>query len=91
MATLPPTSDPAKPSRKPAASGSRTRAVGQETPKGGIEAAMGGSVMAGDSGISGAVGELNSQHPHQYHDHGPHHGTTDHVRHQPLHGLKPTK
>jgi len=40
--------------------------------------------------LTHAVHELHSQHPHSYHDHGPHHGTTTHVRHQPLHGLKPS-
>jgi hypothetical protein len=38
--------------------------------------------------LAGAVRELKSQHPHEYHDHGPHHGTTTHIRHQPLGGLK---
>lgn len=37
--------------------------------------------------LRGATKELASQHPHSYSDHGPHHGTKDHVRHQPLHGL----
>jgi hypothetical protein len=41
------------------------------------------------SPLHGAVRELHAQHPHPYHDHGPHHGTTTHIRHQPLHGLKP--
>lgn len=27
---------------------------------------------AGDSSLSGAVGELHKQHPHKYYDHGPH-------------------
>src|SRR5258708_23801501 len=43
----------------------------------------------GSTSLSHAVGELHKQHPHKYHEHGPHHGTTDHVRHEPLHGLKP--
>lgn len=38
--------------------------------------------------LAGAVHELHSQHPIPYHDHGPHHGTQHHVRHEPLHGLK---
>lgn len=38
-----------------------------------------------------AVHELHEQHPIAHHDHGPHHGTTHHIRHQPLHGMKPSK
>lgn len=38
--------------------------------------------------LSGAVKELHSQHPHKHSDHGPHHGGSEHVRHEPLHGLK---
>jgi hypothetical protein len=33
--------------------------------------------------LAEAAGELRSQHPHPYHDHGPHHGTTEHLRHKP--------
>ena len=36
-----------------------------------------------------AVGELHSQHPHRHDDHGPHHGGTEHIRHMPLHGMRP--
>jgi hypothetical protein len=39
--------------------------------------------------LHGAMKELKHQHPIPYHDHGPHHGTSHHVRHEPLHGLKP--
>lgn len=39
--------------------------------------------------LAGAMRELHDQHPHDYCDHGPHHGTSEHVRHMPLHGLKP--
>lgn len=42
----------------------------------------------GKVSLSGAVAELKSQHPISYADHGPHHGTTHHIRHEPLHGLK---
>lgn len=38
----------------------------------------------GDTGLSGAVSELHSQHPHSYHDRGPHHGTSTHIRHKPV-------
>lgn len=41
--------------------------------------------------LSGAMHELHSQHPHEHHDHGPHHGTKDHIRHEPLHGMRPHK
>ena len=40
-------------------------------------------------GLGGAVEELHRQHPHKHNDHGPHHGTTTHIRHEPLHGMKP--
>lgn len=43
--------------------------------------AMGMANMAG--AFSGAVAELKSQHPHEHYEHGPHHGTTDHIRHKP--------
>jgi hypothetical protein len=45
------------------------------------------SPMAQDHGLKGAVDELLKQHPIAHHDHGPHHGTDHHIRHQPLHGL----
>ena len=31
-----------------------------------------------------AVGALHRQHPHHHHDHGPHHGGTEHIRHEPV-------
>lgn len=34
-------------------------------------------------GLHHAVRELHEQHPIEYHDHGPHHGTDHHVRHKP--------
>ncbi len=43
------------------------------------------------TGLGGAVAELHSQHPIAHHDHGPHHGQQHHVRHEPLHGMKPGK
>ncbi len=43
----------------------------------------------GHTHLSGATKELHEQHPIPYHDHGPHHGKDHHIRHQPLHGLKP--
>lgn len=34
-------------------------------------------------GLEHAVKELHEQHPMEYHDHGPHHGTDHHMRHEP--------
>ena len=42
---------------------------------------MGKANMAG--AFSNAVAELHAQHPHAHYDHGPHHGTTHHIRHKP--------
>jgi len=39
--------------------------------------------------LRGATRELKAQHPIEHHDHGPHHGTDHHIRHEPLHGMKP--
>ena len=36
-----------------------------------------------------AVGELREQHPQHHADRGPHHGGHEHIRHMPLHGMKP--
>lgn len=74
--------------------------TGHNKPAGGKAHAAGPEVKADVKGaqlgeptdkspLSGAVRELKGQHPIAYHDHGPHHGTNHHVRHQPLHGLKP--
>lgn len=62
--------------RAPAASG---KAASSEAGK------MSGANMGG--AFSGAVAELQSQHPIAHHDHGPHHGTDHHIRHKPM-GLK---
>ena len=58
-----------------------------------IRAVQEGGSMAEESGnpLTSARHELKSQHPHEYHEHGPHHGTKDHIRHVPLHGMKPSK
>jgi hypothetical protein len=40
--------------------------------------------------LRGAVHELHEQHPEKHHDRGPHHGKEHHIRHEPLHGLKPS-
>ena len=43
------------------------------------------------STLSGAMSELKDSHPVQYYDHGPHHGTAHHRRHEPLAGMNPKK
>ena len=63
----------------------RESAVGNET-----KADMRGAGV-GDSSLSGAVGHLRSEHPIKHDDLGPHHGGMDHVRHEPLGGLRPAK
>ncbi len=45
-----------------------------------MKGAIGGSPT---DGLSGAVSELKRQHPIAHHDHGPHHGTDHHIRHEP--------
>ncbi len=63
--------------------------VGNET-----KADMTGAMMGKPTDknpLAGAIGELHKQHPHWYDDHGPHHGGTEHIRHDALHGLKPGK
>ena len=56
--------------------------------EGGSAAEARGSVLH-TGGLKGATGELHRQHPHKHNDHGPHHGTSTHIRHEPLHGMKP--
>jgi len=41
-----------------------------------------GSAQETGSSLAGAVKELHSQHPYNYDDHGPHHNTSDHMRHK---------
>ena len=45
----------------------------------------------GHTHLGHAVAELHEQHPIAYHEHGPHHGTDHHIRHEPMHGLRPSK
>lgn len=54
--------------------------VGNER-KADVRGAQMGSPEDGNP-LRGATRELHSQHPHQYHEHGPHHGTRDHIRHE---------
>ena len=73
---------------KPAASAAmRASDVGNET-KADMKGALLGQPTDGNP-LCAAKHELHSQHPHHYSDHGPHHGTKSHVRHEPLHGMKP--
>ncbi len=60
--------------------------VGNET-----KADMKGAMSMGrGSKLKEAVTELHAQHPHGHEDHGPHHGGKEHMRHMPLHGMKPS-
>lgn len=46
----------------------------------------GGSMASGGdtgNGLRAAGDELRKQHPHNYSDHGPFHGDSDHIRHSP--------
>lgn len=80
---------------KPMAGPAKINAAAAAQPKSGhkMPAASGkaasanaGSMGKADMGgaFSGAVAELQSQHPIPHHDHGPHHGTTHHIRHKPM-------
>ena len=51
------------------------------TPAGAANADSG---MVGQTTLTPAVQELNSQHPQKWDDLGPHHFTNDHVRHKPV-------
>ncbi len=44
----------------------------------------------GNTKLSHAVAELHKQHPH-HHSAGGIHGTSEHIRHEPMHGLRPSK
>lgn len=59
--------------------------VGNEK-KADVKGAQDGGSMAEAKGsvLSGAMKELHAQHPHHHSDHGPHHGTTTHIRHKPM-------
>ena len=57
--------------------------------RGGSAAEARGSVIHDNEGRLGhAVDELHRQHPHHHMDRGPHHGGHEHIRHEPMHGLK---
>ncbi len=78
-------SEPRSGHRAPAAARGGSE-VGNET-KADMKGALGGNPTDGNP-LTHAVHELHSQHPIAYHDHGPHHGHTHHIRHEPMHGLK---
>lgn len=62
-----------------------TGSVGRETPVSPRVVQEGGSAAeAANNPLHGAMQELHRQHPHHYSDHGPHHGTSDHIRHEGL-------
>lgn len=75
--------------------GNETRADLKGTQLGGSRREAEGAVVHTHEGhgmaghLGHAVEELHRQHPHHHHDHGPHHGGTEHVRHEPLHGMRP--
>lgn len=58
--------------------------VGQEK-----KADMRGAGLGGAGALGMACRELREQHPVKYDDMGPHHGGMEHVRHEPLAGLRP--
>lgn len=68
----------------------RTAGVGDER-KANVRGAQEGGSFAEAEGLRGAVNELREQHPIEHHDHGPHHGTDHHMRHEPMHGMRPSK
>ena len=80
-------------SSKPAASkggsevGNETKVAVRATQEGGSKAEAANSPI-GSTKLGHAVRELHEQHPIHYSDHGPHHGRNDHIRHEPLHGMK---
>lgn len=45
----------------------------------------------GGNPLRAAKSELHKQHPIKHDDLGPHHGTSHHIRHEPLHGMKGRK
>lgn len=74
----------------PAGSHLGKRPVGANDTKADMRGALTGNPEQGNP-LSHAKHELHKQHPIPYHDHGPHHGTDHHIRHKPLHGMKPSR
>ena len=56
---------------------------------GGSAAEARGTPGIGATHLGHAVKELHAQHPEHHSDRGPHHGSKHHIRHMPLHGMKP--
>ena len=77
---------PAGPGGGPAANAGQERRADM-----GGAGAGGGIVMSGPTGLKAAMSELQTQHPEKYSDMGPHQGGSSHIRHMPLHGMKPGK
>lgn len=46
--------------------------------------------VVGETSLGGAMKELAHQHPIHHDDLGPHHHDESHVRHMPLHGMRPS-
>lgn len=68
--------------------GNETKANVKGAQMGGTAAEARGDAVHSNEGMKGhlghAVAELHKQHPHKHNDHGPHHGTTTHIRHEPV-------
>ena len=66
--------------------GNETKADLKGTQLGGSRAEGAESMphMGNKGHLGHAVAELHRQHPHKHNDHGPHHGTTTHIRHEPV-------
>ena len=74
--------------------GNERKAEVKRVQEGGSRAEAGGSVPhmsgPGETHLRHAMHELHDQHPIHHSDHGPHHGKDHHIRHVPLHGMKPS-
>lgn len=61
------------------------------TQEGGPSAEARGTPGIGSTHLGHAMHELHRQHPEHHMDRGPHHGGHEHIRHEPLGGLRPAK
>lgn len=82
-------SEPHSGHRPPAGAKGMGSDVGGES-KADMKGALDGNPTDGNP-LRHAMSHLHEQHPIEHYDHGPHHGTTHHIRHMPLHGLKPSR
>ena len=81
-------SEPKSGARAPAASREpKSDHVGNEK-RADMKGALMGQPTDGNP-LRGAMKELSRQHPIKHDDLGPHHHTSHHERHMPLHGMKP--